>query len=371
MQTSPRILFVPVSGPSGMGEFARARSLADAVRARWPEVETHFVLHREAPYAQGFHHPVTLLPASPTLCTAEVREVIESLQPRVVVFDNAGRTGQLRAARRAGARVIYISSRGRQRYKAFRMHWMRLLDDHWISYPAVITGALGIIERAKLHLLGQPQLHFLDAVLAPADPVAADFLLKDFGDPQMLIVPGGGSGFHDSAMTPQHFARWGEALARAGYRVVFVAGPALKDWAPAEARMRVLRGVNGGALRALLERTQVVLVNGGDTLLQAMTLGKACVAVPIAGDQAARIARCAEFAAVSAPTLQADYVIRPVARIDESGDGLDTDSVTRECLRLLTDDSYRVALERQTRSLGFKDALHPMLDRIAEFLAGR
>ena len=37
----PRALFVPVSGPSGMGEFARARGLADALRARWPQVDIY------------------------------------------------------------------------------------------------------------------------------------------------------------------------------------------------------------------------------------------------------------------------------------------------------------------------------------------
>lgn len=345
-----------------MGEFARARSLADAVQARWPEVETHFVLHREAPYVQGFHHPVTLLPASPTLCTAEVRAVIESLRPRVVVFDNAGRTAQLRAARRAGARVVYISSRARQRYKAFRLHWMRLLDDHWISYPAMITGEPGIFERAKLRLLGQPQLRFLDAVLAPADQAAADVLLKDFGNPQLLIVPGGGSGFHDSAMTPQHFAHWGEELARAGHRVVFVAGPALKDWMSAETQMRVLRGVGGGALRALLERTQVVLVNGGDTLLQAMVLGKACVTVAIAGDQAARIERCRALGAVRAPDLARD--------VDDAR-GIAGSDVVAACRELLTDSDARVDLESRVQATGLHDALPAVLDRLGDHLGLR
>lgn len=352
MTVTQRVLFVPVSGPSGMGEFARARSLADALRARWPQIETHFVLHRDAPYAVGFHHPVTLVPSSPTLSTREVVAVIESLRPQVVVFDNAGRTAALRAARRVGARVIYVSSRGRQRYKAFRLHWMRLLDDHWISYPAMIAGDLGVIERWKLRLLGRPRLRFLDVVLSPADVAAADALLADFGDPQLLIVPGGGSGFHDSAITPQHFAEWGESLARAGHRVVFIAGPALKDWTPREPRMRVLRGVGGGALRVLLERTRVVLVNGGDTLLQAMALGKPCVAVPIAGDQAARIARCAALGAIRAPV--------PRARGDEG--------VEAECRTLLIDDAQRAALETAVRTIGLQDALPGVLDRIAEFL---
>jgi hypothetical protein len=32
-----------------------------------------------------------------------------------VIFDNAGRTAQLRAARPVGARIVYISARRRQR----------------------------------------------------------------------------------------------------------------------------------------------------------------------------------------------------------------------------------------------------------------
>ena len=138
----PRVLFVQVSGPSGMGEFARARGLAEAVAARWPQVELHFLLHRDAPYAAACRFPTTLLPASPTLCDTEVIDAIHAFKPGVVVFDNAGRTAALKAARAAGAKVIYVSSRGRQRYKAFRLRWMRLLDDHWISYPPSIAGAL-------------------------------------------------------------------------------------------------------------------------------------------------------------------------------------------------------------------------------------
>ncbi|MBM4212414.1 MAG: glycosyltransferase family 1 protein [Gammaproteobacteria bacterium] len=350
MSSSPRVLFVPVSGPSGMGEFARARSLADALRARWPNVETHFVLHREAPYARNFHHPATLVPASPTLCTAEVKRVITEFAPQVVIFDNAGRTGALRAARRIGARVIYVSSRGRQRYKAFRLRWMRLLDEHWISYPAMIAGHATLLERLKLRLLGRPTLRFLDTVLAPADEPAAQTLIADFGMPDVLIVPGGGSQFHDSSMTPAHFAGWGTALAAAGFRVLFVAGPAYEGPSSMDPRWRLVRGVSGGALRVLLERSRLVLVNGGDTLLQALALGKACVAVPIAGDQAARIARCAELGAVRAPTPQADAVLR-------------------ECLDLLEHEGSRLALEEKVRAISFADALPRLLERIVELTA--
>jgi hypothetical protein len=142
-----------------------------------------------------------LLPASPTLCDTEVIDAIHAFKPGVVVFDNAGRTAALKAARAAGAKVIYVSSRGRQRYKAFRLRWMRLLDDHWISYPPSIAGALSGFERLKQRVAGRPQLRFLDAVVAPPDEAAATALLPTMPAPDLVIVPGGGSAFHDSAMT--------------------------------------------------------------------------------------------------------------------------------------------------------------------------
>lgn len=346
----PRVLFVPVSGPSGMGEFARARGLAEAVAARWPQVEMHFLLHRDAPYAATCRFPTTVLPASPTLCDTEVIDAIHAFKPGVVVFDNAGRTAALKAARAAGAKVIYVSSRSRQRYKAFRLRWMRLLDDHWISYPSSIAGALSGFERLKQRVAGRPQLRFLDAVVAPPDEAAATALLPMMPAPDLVIVPGGGSAFHDSAMTPARFARWGEALAAYGHRVVFVAGPSFTGEVAVSDRVQLLRGVGGGALMALLRRSRLVLVNGGDTLLQALALGRPCVAVPIAGDQAARIARCVAAGGVEAPAPDA-VVARCAALLGEGSSG-----------------ASLAALAAAARSAGFTDALPGMVARIGEHL---
>jgi UDP:flavonoid glycosyltransferase YjiC (YdhE family) len=348
--SSPSVLFVPVSGPSGMGEFARARSIADALVAHAPDIGIHFLLHRAAPYAASFHHPATLLPASPTLCTREAVEVIERLRPRIVVFDNAGRTPQLRAAKRVGAAVVYVSSRSRQRYKAFRLRWMRLIDEHWISYPELIAGAPTLIERWKLRWLARPELHYLDTVLAPADESAADDLLADFGVPDIVIVPGGGSQFHDASMTPTRFAEWGAALAARGHRVVFVAGPSFILELPQTSHFRALRSVPGGALHALLARSRAVLVNGGDTLLQALALDKPCIAIPIAGDQAERIARCAAQGVVLSP--------KP-------------DDVVETCERVLIDQGVRSDLASHRHTLALHDALPGIIERLGRYLALR
>lgn len=106
MSPGARLLLVPVSGSRGMGEYARCLAIATAVTRRWPAVTAHFLISREAPYAAGCPFPATLLPASPTRCTAEVLAQIESFRPGLVLFDNAGRTRQLQAARAAGARLF-------------------------------------------------------------------------------------------------------------------------------------------------------------------------------------------------------------------------------------------------------------------------
>src|SRR5580658_5379047 len=165
-----RVLLVPVSAARGFGEYARAREIALAVQRRWPAAQLHFVLSSQASYAAQCPYPATLLPGSATLHTPQVVALLQSFKPDIVIFDNAGRTSQIRAARAGGARVVYISSRRRQRAKAFRLGWMRRLSEHWIAYPSFIAGELGWLERMKLRMLGRPQMRFFDTVL----PVPGD-----------------------------------------------------------------------------------------------------------------------------------------------------------------------------------------------------
>src|ERR1700736_4891017 len=120
VRIAPRILFVPVSGPYGMGEYARSLAIALAVRQRWQAAEIRFILSRRAPYAAATLFPTTLLDSSPTFHSTAVIDVMRNFHPDVVVFDNAGRTAQLRAAKKLGARLVYISSRERQSNRAFR-----------------------------------------------------------------------------------------------------------------------------------------------------------------------------------------------------------------------------------------------------------
>lgn len=310
-----KLLFVPVSAPQGMGEYARSREIAMAIHKRWPDAEIHFVLSREAGYAKECPFPATLLPSSPTFHSREVGALIESIRPDVVIFDNAGRTAQLRSVVRAKGRVIYISSRARQRRKAFRLSWMRLIDEHWIAYPEFITGSLSVFEKIKLRLLGRPKIRYVDAVFPEASAIDQTALLARY-DLQsrgyIAIVAGGGTSHKGAEDAPQIFALAAGKLADLGHRVVLVGLGKSISSAPGVTRTERLPTAE---LIGIMRHARVVLTNGGDTLLQALACKCTCVASPIAHDQAERISRCAKEGLVVAAPLKPDDMAEAVVRL--------------------------------------------------------
>ena len=335
--TAPRLLFVPVSGAFGKGEYARSLAIAQGAQAHWPDASIHFVLSREAPYAAQTPFATTLLDSSPTFHTGAVIELIERFGPDVVLFDNAGRTAQLRGAKRAGARVVYISARPRQRRKAFRLGWMRLIDEHWIAYPEFIAGALHWMERLKLEIMRRPVVRYLDVILdGRAAPHGSVLAREGLGvDGYVLVVPGGGTGHPGATDAMTVFLGAARGIAAAGTTTVFVgreAGP------PEAGSLRLLGVVPQAELAELMRGARLIVVNGGSTLLQSIACGKACVAAAIAGDQAERIKRCTSAGVVLAAPL-------------------DTAAMVRAATRLLGDEAELNALAGRTIALGLADGV--------------
>jgi ADP-heptose:LPS heptosyltransferase len=350
---APRILFVPVSGAYGMGEYARSLAIARAASLRWPGAAIRFVLSREAPYAAGAPFPATLLASSPTFHSAAVIELLQSWRPDVVIFDNAGRTAQLRAARRAGARVVYISARRRQRRKAFRWRWLALIDEHWIAYPEFIAGRLAFFERLKLKIAGGPVVRYLDVILSRAAlPERAAIVARaGFGAGTfVLIVPGGGTGHPNARDAAEQFRAAGRALAARGIPTIYV-GP-LAAGADALAQMPYwhhLGSLPQAELAELLRSARLVVANGGSTLLQAIACGNACVAVAIARDQSERIRCCVEAGVAVAAAL-------------------DAPSMVRTADRLLRDEAQRAALKGRAAHLGLADGVEVAMRALSGLL---
>lgn len=350
--TAPRFLFVPVSGPTGMGEYARCLTLAGAVRQRWPEAAIHFLLSEQAPYARATPYEYTLFPGSPTLHDVPGREAIRRFRPDVALFDNAGRKGQLAAAASVGARVIYVSSRWRPRMKAFRFRWMRHLDEHWIPYPEFAGGRLTRWEALKLRVFGRPRVRCLDVMLPLVAPEEAAAVLARRGlahEGYVLVVPGGGTGHPGVQLDAYETAAL--RLAAAGARVVVVGRDAPAGQAGGAAVTWTGR-VPPAELAALLPHAAFVVTNGGDTLLQSLASGRATVAAPIAADQPERLAQCAARGGVV-----------PVA--------LDGEALAGAALRLHTDAAERARLAAGARALGLVNGVQTALETFATLLADR
>ena len=335
---------MPVSGPYGMGEYARCAAIASAALECWPEASVHFLLSRQAPYIARLPFPVTLLPSSATFHPAAVIELMRTWRPDVAIFDNAGRSAQLRSAHRLGARIVFISSRRRQRRRAFRLAWMRLIDEHWIAYPKLIAGELGLLERAKLRLMRRPRVRYLDVIMARAAPQA------DAMRSEVVVIPGGGTGHPGARDAAGQFLTAAGNLAAAGFATTFV-GPAQDagdDARPGTASPPLLAFVAAlpqADLAALMRGARLVIANGGATLLQAIACGAPCVAAPIAGDQRERIRACAAAGvAVEAAPHAAD--------------------LEAKARSLLEDEPARAALAQRAAALELADGVQIALDAL-------
>jgi UDP:flavonoid glycosyltransferase YjiC (YdhE family) len=348
------VLFVPVSAPRGLGEYARAKEIATAVSQRWPYAQIRFVLSRMAPYARDTPFPATLLPSSPTYHSKEVAQIIHEFRPDIVIFDNAGRTAQLRAARAVGARIIYVSSRRRQRRKAFRLRWLRLIDEHWIAWPRFMAGALTTFERLKLRIIGRPTVRYLDVILPQvraAKSRATIAALDLQSDHYVLVVPGGGTSHPGAPDGPRLMAEAAERLAAKGYQTVLI-GPSSLQSAANLPSLRHVPRVAMAELISLIRNARLVIVNGGDTLLQALSCGRPCVAAPIAHDQALRIERC-----------RAAGIILGVR--------LDPSELEEAALSLLNNEHQRMRLLSQLARFPVMNAMDIAMDAIATLLPPR
>ncbi|MGH8267350.1 MAG: hypothetical protein ACRETS_08510, partial [Steroidobacteraceae bacterium] len=83
------------------------------------------------------------------------------------------------------------------------------------------------------------------------------------------------------------------AIARLGHPTLLVGAPSAADAGDPAPLLRAPR-LPLAELGELIRAAQLVISNGGDTLLQVLACARACVAVPIARDQAHRIACCVQ-----------------------------------------------------------------------------
>jgi hypothetical protein len=344
---SRRILFVPVSGSGGAGEYYRALALARAMAGAYPQTQIMFVLDRHARYAAEAPFPVHLLDDSPTRDARSVVRCIERFKPHLIVFDNAGRVSQLRAARRIGAHTVYLSSRWKTRWKGFRLRRMRWLDQHWIIGPDFTNPPLNRWERLKLKLYPRMRVRRF-AVLS--EPASCAKILERFDvqpDGFVLVCPGGAGRFGDAPDSSGIFLAAAQRIAQHGSHKVLFVGAAAN--VTAQEGVQVIPSVRNADLMLLARAARVCVLNGGSLVLQAMAEAAAAVAAPIAGDQQERITRLAQRGAV----IPAE---------------LDSESLVQNTIMLLRDDAARSALRSRATALGIRNAVEEATAALAALL---
>lgn len=281
-----RILFIPVSGPAGIGEYMRSLILADAISDRFPLVTIEFILSEQAPYISQCPYKVHATPASPTKSTAEVNAIIHQLKPSIVVFDCSGRAKQYQAAKRCGAKVIFISQHKKKRKRAFALNRIRHIDWHAIVQFEFVDGGINFIERTKLAIFKKNLPKFIGAVFSPSKAEGAPDISETFA----LFAAGGGGHAIEGKLATDIF--WDTAKrwhAKTGQRCYVILGPNYPSEKLREGGVIPIKQLANAQLMYLLEHCSQAVIAGGDMMGQAVTLNVAVVAVPVAKDQPSRI----------------------------------------------------------------------------------
>jgi hypothetical protein len=191
---------------------------------------------------------------------------------------------------------VFSSRAPKLRWKAFRIKWMRLLDEHWIVFPTFVTGGPTWLEQLKLRRFPGYTVRQFDTLFTPSEPEARRAWLATQGlgpGGYVVFVPGGRAEASRVAEPAELFIAAARAfVAATGQRSVVLTGR--KAVAAADAddpRLLLLPRVEPGEVQHLLADALLVVSNGGTTLVHALAHGRPIISIPLAGDQDRRIRR--------------------------------------------------------------------------------
>jgi hypothetical protein len=348
------VLFIPVSGATGVGEYYRCLIIAAALSHRWPESAPEFVVSRQAGYADRVPYRAHLLDSSPTFATDAVTALMRERRPQIAVFDSTGRRAQLAAAHRLGIRTVYVSSRPSARARGFRPRSMRYLDQHWLVAPRFGAHALRWRERLLLRWMGRPEIVRVDTVVAEPEAAHAARVYRELGIERgrYFLACAGGGGYRSSGVPDSEiFAAAAEAAGRAtGMPAVVVLGPNYRAAGNGHAGVRRIGSVTIEQMSDLMDGAALVLSGGGSLVMQALALRRPCIAVPLVADQERRVADLARAGCVcSAP--------------------LDAQRLAQALITLLNDPVQRTSLEQRVAACGLQNGVPTLIDALSRLAA--
>ena len=328
VKTATKFLFIPVSSAEGIGEYMRSMIIADEVKRLWPSAEIKFILSQQAPYAAQCPYPAVLLEDTPTKQVKAVNQIMSDYLPDIVLFDASGRKSQLVHAHKLGAKVIFLSQHKRKRSRGMKIGRALVTDCHWVVQPEFVIGPISWLDRLKLKLINKPAPLNIGPVFTQPDESTQAALLAQYQLTQNeFVLFNAGSGGHkvNGELAADIFAQAAhESYKASGIRSVMVFGPNYPKSLPNLAGIILITQLDNQQFINLLAASMAAVLGGGDTLLQAIALHKAILAVPISKDQSNRIAACKLKQLVMACTAESSEIqdaVKALIKKVENNDG--------------------------------------------------
>ncbi len=313
------VLFIPVSSPSGIGEYMRSMIIAKALQVRWPNVQIHFLLNEQVAYLKECPYKVHTCQDSPTKDVATVNAFIAKVNPDLVLFDASGRASQFKQAKTVGAKVVFISQHNKKRSRGLKLNRLLNTDVHWVVQPDYCIKSLSYWQQAKLAFFKKKTPVNIGPVFELSSDDYQIKLLEQYHlKPEEYFIFNAGSGGHKVAGTLAADIYYQAAKElyqkmldrKIKMKCVVLFGSNYPKELPDDNDVICLKNIDNKDFIALLSHAKACVISAGDTLLQCIALHKPCVAAPVSPDQPARLKLCLNKQLVLAAEPCADSLVQ-------------------------------------------------------------
>jgi len=288
-----KVLFIPVSGPKGVGEYIRSLTIAQKIKEEIPSSDIKFILNNNVNYLNDVPFQFHPIDGTPTLNVEVVKKIISDEKPDLCIFDSGGRTSLFKFIKNKNIPIIYVSSRNNTRSKAFRFRWLKLINQHWIVQPIFVNGHLSAVENLKIKLTGSHPPIFLETIFPEENNLRATRLKKELGlgnDKYLLFSSGGGGHRGEGEQAPEIFARSaGKIAEKTGLKCIAIMGPNYSGNLPCIPGVITIKAIANYFFIDLLNDAELAVIGGGSSIAQGLALKKICITAPAASDQEKRI----------------------------------------------------------------------------------
>lgn len=309
-----RLLFIPVSSPQGIGEYMRSLLLAQSLESECSNpLDIHFILNKHTAYAKDCPYETTLLEHSATKERDRVCELITDFKPDIVIFDCAGRAAHMKAAKKIGAKVVFISQHAKKRAKGLKLNRINLIDSHWVVQPDYCIEPLSWAEKTKIDMFALAIPQNVGPYVAFSSKLQTQQVLKKHKlDAKSYFIVSAGSGGHElegKNCADVFYAAAIKIAAKTGLKGIVVFGPNYNKPLPESNEVVSLASLANSEFLSLMEQAKFALLSAGDTLLQAIAVHTPAVACAISKDQSDRLTSCETTGVVIKAALHVDDIV--------------------------------------------------------------